>query len=289
MKLFVRDLTVIDASYLDASRGFVGESYQVDVVLQGTLNTQSMILDFSSVKKQIKKIIDTEMDHRLLVPHAADNCAVIMEELRTQVNFKMNDNAVIQLKCPNEAYCFLESEKINTQLLETYLEHIILLQLPENISGLEITLHNEHINTPYYHYTHGLKKHNGNCQRIAHGHRSKIDIFINGIYNKELAKDWANRWQDIYLVSKEDIIDKSDLSFILVKNDVDKICSAYHAPQGYFELLIPEYKTEVLPKDTTVEELANYICKQIKERYPADQVTVYAYEGIGKGAIAELS
>ena len=57
MKLFVRDLTVIDASYLDAERGFVGESYQVDIVIQGSLNEQSMILDFSSVKKQIKAII----------------------------------------------------------------------------------------------------------------------------------------------------------------------------------------------------------------------------------------
>jgi len=288
MKLFVRDLTVIDASYLDASRGFVGESYQVDVVLQGSLNKQSMILDFSLVKKQIKKIIDAEMDHKLLVPHAAENCAVLMGKLRTQVNFKLNDHSTVQLKCPNEAYCFLEAETINIELLEAYLEQIILLQLPENISSLEIKLHNEQIDTPYYHYTHGLKKHDGNCQRIAHGHRSKIDIFINDVYNKVLVKDWANRWQDIYLVSRDDIIDPSDLSFTVVKNDSDKMCCAYHAPQGYFELLMPAYKAEVLPKDTTVEELANYICQQIKERHMADKVTVYAYEGVGKGAIAEL-
>ena len=288
MKLFVRDLTVIDASYLDAARGFVGESYQVDIILQGSLNEQSMILDFSLVKKQIKKIIDAEVDHKLLVPHAAENCSVIMEAQRTQVNFKLNDNSMIQLKCPNEAYCLLESETINIELLETYLEQVVLLQLPENIYSLEIKLRNEQIETPYYHYTHGLKKHNGNCQRIAHGHRSKIDIFVNDIYNKELAKDWANRWQDIYLVSQEDIVDKSDLSFIVVKNDIDKLCSAYHAPQGYFELLMPAHRAEILPKDTTVEELANYICQQIKTRVGDDKVTVYAYEGIGKGAIAEL-
>jgi len=57
MKLFVRDLTVIDSTYLDAKRGFVGESYIVDVILTGGLNEQSMILDFSLVKKQIKAII----------------------------------------------------------------------------------------------------------------------------------------------------------------------------------------------------------------------------------------
>jgi hypothetical protein len=37
MKLFVRDLTVIDATYLDKIRGFVGESYQVEVVYKVSL------------------------------------------------------------------------------------------------------------------------------------------------------------------------------------------------------------------------------------------------------------
>lgn len=288
MKLFVRDLTVIDASYLDEVRGFVGESYQVDIVLQGELNEQSMIFDFSLVKKQIKAIIDAELDHKLLVPHASPFCSVILDTLRTQVNFKLTDNSVIQLKCPNEAYCFLESESINIDLLETYLEQVISQRLPENITDLEVKLHSEKIKTSYYHYTHGLKKHNGNCQRIAHGHRSKIDIFIDDDYNKELVADWANRWKDIYLASREDIIKKSDLSFIVTKNEFDKLCTGYHAPQGYFELLMPASRAEVLPDDTTVEELARFICEQIKERFFDKKVTVYAYEGIGKGAIVEL-
>ncbi|PKG38026.1 6-carboxytetrahydropterin synthase [Psychromonas sp. Urea-02u-13] len=288
MKLFVRDLTVIDATYLDAQRGFVGESYIVDVTLTGMLNEQSMILDFSLVKKQIKAIIDAEVDHKLIVPHASARCSVTMEPQRTQVDYKLNDNSYIQLKCPSEAYCLLESEDVSIEVIETYLEHIILLQLPENVGELEIKLRSEKIETPFYHYTHGLKKHDGNCQRIAHGHRSKLDIFVNGEFNNHLVQDWANRWKDIYLVSQDDIIKKGDLSFIVKANDVEKLCSAYHAPQGYFELLMPAHRCEVLPRDTTVEELADFICEQTKKRVGSDKVTVYAYEGVGKGAIAEL-
>lgn len=288
MKLFVRDLTVIDASYLDAARGFVGESYQVDVVLTGKLNEQSMILDFSSVKKQIKTIIDAEVDHKLIVPSAAQNCAVTFAQQRTLVDYKLQDNTVIQLKCPNEAYCLLESETITIAVLETYLEQVILAQLPENVLALEIKLRNENITTPYYHYTHGLKKHNGNCQRIAHGHRSKIDIFVDDQYSEELVAEWAKRWQDIYLVSAEDLIREADLSFAAAQNRYSKICTAYHAPQGYFELLMPAERAEVLPNDTTVEALSAFICGQIKARVGAKKVTVYAYEGIGKGAISEL-
>jgi hypothetical protein len=51
---------------------------------------------------------------------------------------------------------------------------------------------------------------------------------------------------------------------------------------------MPAHRVEVLPKDTTVEELAEFICIQTKKRVGNDSVTVYAYEGVGKGAIAEL-
>ena len=288
MKLFVRDLTVIDATYLSSKRGFVGESYQVDVVLDGELNEQSMILDFSLVKKQIKQIIDTEVDHKLLVPHHATECTVIKETERTQINYVLEDKSIIQLKSPHEAYCLLESESITLELLEAYLEKIVLMKLPDNVSGLSIKLRTELISTPYYHYTHGLKKHDGNCQRIAHGHRSKIDIFINGEYSEYWVKKWARRWADIYLASKDDVIEHTDLSFVTVKSKTPIHCSAYHAPQGYFELLMPADRCEVLNNDTTVEELARFICETIKQQELTNTVTVYAYEGIGKGAIAEL-
>lgn len=288
MKLFVRDLTVIDSTYLDKSRGFVGESYQVDVVLQGGLNQQSMILDFSLVKKQIKKIIDAEVDHKLIVPKSASGCTVSVKDDRTQIDFTLADDSTIQLRCPAEAYCVLESEAITIKLLEKYLEKVVLLQLPDNVAGLEIKLRNENISTPYYHYTHGLKKHDGNCQRIAHGHRSKIDIYTDGQYNQELVQQWADRWQDIYLASNVDLVAAAELSFAVANDGYEKLCTAYHAPQGYFELAMPMQRAEVLPDDSTVEQLSRFICEQLKQQTSDKQITVFAYEGIGKGAIFEL-
>ena len=71
MQLFVNDLTVMDFSYLCPERGMVGESWIVDVELDGDLNEESMIQDFAIVKKQLKSFIDQYVDHKLLIPVGA--------------------------------------------------------------------------------------------------------------------------------------------------------------------------------------------------------------------------
>ena len=83
MELFINDLTVIDCSLLSQERGLVGESWQVDLVLVGGLDAQSMVLDFGEVKRRIKSLIDDLVDHRLLVPTEASEIHVEPEGKRS--------------------------------------------------------------------------------------------------------------------------------------------------------------------------------------------------------------
>lgn len=290
MKLFVNDLTVMDFSYLCPERGMVGESWIVDVVLDGGLNDESMVQDFGIVKKQLKSIIDDYVDHKLVVP--ADNPQTRIHKTasdsRVQVDFIFADNQPIQLNCPPEAYAFVyqlpgRDAVIDKASVTAYLKDVIATHLPENVHDIEIHLREEQINSPFYHYTHGLKKHDGNCQRIAHGHRSKILIEEGGKASDKWQSYWAQRWADIYIGSKEDLVDEEVLTFeVLSKAPV--YCFQYEASQGLFEMAIARSVCEIIEYDSTVECLAQYILEHTQV-HSAHPLVVKAFEGVGKGAI----
>lgn len=290
MKLFVRDLTVIDASYLCLQRGMVGESWLVDIELTGSLNEMSMLLDFARVKKNLKAIIDAEVDHRLLVPLCTDasQVAIVQPEYH-QVDFA-SEQGTIHLHAPTQAFCFIPAQAITIQSVTAFLYNVIREKLPQNIDGLTLTLRHEAIAGASYHYSHGLKKHDGNCQRIAHGHRSTIELWVDGMRDLSLEQQWAGRWADIYLGSIEDKVEPGSLQ--LSAQAQDKITDhhygfCYQSPQGLFQLAIPKSCCELIDTDTTVELLADYILRQLQCSMPDRALRVVAYEGVGKGAIAE--
>ncbi len=289
MQLFVNDLTVMDFSYLCPERGMVGESWIVDVILNGDLNEESMVLDFGHVKKDLKRLIDLHIDHKLLVPVEANITHVIHEEDAVLVDFMRADNRSIHLNCPAEAYAFIYSSHISQESVAKYLQELITIHMPDNVVGIELNLRVETINTPYYHYTHGLKKHEGNCQRIAHGHRSKITIYESHQESIKWQEYWAKRWQDIYVGTASDIVTEDIIRLSPLAHQLglsEHYLFAYNSSQGRFEMAIAKSECEVVETDTTVECLAQFIADEQKKLCQESDIKVVAYEGVGKGAIA---
>jgi len=283
MILFVNSLTVIDFSYLCNKRGAVGESWIVDLTLHGKLNDESMVLDFGLIKKQIKGIIDDCIDHRLAIPSGLTGSVNEFENHKT-LDCTFGDNKHLAMSAPHQAYCMIDAEQVNVESVTKFLIATILPKLPDNIEKIELELKPEHSQSFYYHYSHGLKKHDGNCQRIIHGHRSQIGISLDGISMPRLQKEWSQKWEDIYLATSEDKIDAKDLKHVSAKPD--DVCFAYTSAQGYFEMAISESRCDILPVDTTVECIAEHVAGQVKAQYPDKDVKITAYEGVGKGSIS---
>ncbi|PJG57647.1 6-pyruvoyl trahydropterin synthase family protein [Aeromonas cavernicola] len=289
MKLFVRDLTVIDSSYLCERRGMVGESWLVDIEMSGELNEMSMLLDFSRVKKLIKSIIDEEVDHKLLVPVDNPLIRVQLTDDNDSTVDLLRPHRSIHLRCPTQGFALIATSQIDKESVTRHLLAVLAKRLPGNIKDLSLTLRHEAIHGAFYHYSHGLKKHDGNCQRIAHGHRSPIEIHVDGERDPSLELSWAERWGDIYLGTQEDQVALSELSLSdQAKLAVSELHTGfkYVAPQGLFQLAIPTAEVEMIDSDTTVELLAGYIAQEVKKIVGDKFVKIVAYEGVGKGAIA---
>lgn len=286
MKLFVNDLTVMDFSYLCPQRGMVGESWIVDIVLNGGLNDESMVQDFGIVKKQLKKLIDEYVDHKLVVPAEYKQCMIAHDQShgRVSVEFRYADNKHIALLCPPEAYAFVYNTSVNMSSVTRYLKDVIKTHLPDNVHDIEIKLRTEQIDSPYYHYTHGLKKHDGNCQRIAHGHRSKVVIIENDQRSEHYERYWAERFEDIYIATREDVVACDALTIGQNLNDDEYYGFMYEASQGAFELVMPKSACEIITYDSTVECLAQFMLEELAAQNDS-RFVVQAYEGVGKGAI----
>jgi 6-pyruvoyl-tetrahydropterin synthase len=293
MQLFVNDLTVIDFSYLCKERGIVGESWIVDVLLDGSLNEQSMVLDFAIVKKQIKAIIDEAVDHKLLLPMQAAELTLSdsVHHSNHQMLDYQSERASYYLQSPNCAFAQIDCLQINIATVTAHLNTIIMAELPNNVQGLTLLLRPENITGDYYHYTHGLKLHDGNCQRIAHGHRSTIQIFVDEQKDNQLEQQWCQRWQDIYIASEDDRSSKDDIQLSAqAMNNLtpDHQYFSYTAPQGRFDIAVDSKVLDVVDCDSTVELLADFIARQLKKDQPSKTIKVIAYEGVAKGAIVSV-
>ncbi len=281
MHLFVDNLTNVDFSYLDHRRGLVGETWLANAALDGALDSQGMVCDFGIVKKTLRHWLDDQLDHRLLVPSLSPHLELERNGERIALNWTLQDGEQIRVSGPEQAFALVESEAISADSVAAWSVRQLTSAFPTSVERLSLNFTYEEIADPYYHYSHGLKKHEGNCQRIAHGHRSRIRITLNGERSPEWESKWARRWADIYLGTREDLLEDSDEQILRF---------AYSAQQGKFSLDIPARRCELVDCDTTVEQLAQYIADSIANTIaaerPGTQVQVRAYEGLGKGAVA---
>lgn len=277
MQLFVENLTVIDAAYLDAAHGLVGESWMVDVTLHGVLDEQSMVMDFSHVKRKLKAAIDGSIDHTLIVPAHAAGTRFSEALGRVTLEFAFGNNERLLHDSPAEAVTLLPADAVDHRAITSWLEPRLMAEVPESVSKVEIGLRHEDAEQAFYHYTHGLKKHDGNCQRIAHGHRSRVMIWRDGMRELDLEKQWAADWDRTYIATLADRVGEHGGASEF----------RYTSGQGDYALTYPTARCRFLSGDSTVESIALHIAATLKDRAPEHRFRVRAYEGVGKGAIAE--
>ena len=166
--------------------------------------------------------------------------------------------------------------------------------LPNTIQSIELNFTTENTPGHYYHYSHGLRKHNGNCQRIAHGHRSTLEIYIDH-ERKDTLEQLSGLNAGETSIFKYLAQQKKTLLTLFTINanpitTLNILTQQHHTLfLSEFELKIPVDRCELLQKESTVEHIADYIflkLQQIKQQFPKRSLCVKAFEGYKKGAVA---
>lgn len=278
MLLFVDKLTNSDFSYLDPQRGLLGETWLSHVELAGELDDQGMICDFGIVKATTRNFLDDLIDHRLLVPGKAPNLQLKPLGDSTELHWELADGYSIQHLSPKQCFTVVDVEEISPESVASWCEELLRQRLPDTITHLKLRFTTEEITGPWYQYSHGLKKHDGKCQRIAHGHRSKIEIMRDGQPAPDLEAQWAENLRDSYIATRADLQSDADIP-------ADYYRFAYQSEEGHFRLQLPQRYCHLMDSDTTVEQIAVHIADSIKRQEPDSSITVKAYEGLAKGAL----
>lgn len=276
MALFVHNLTNVDVSIWDSRHGLTGMSWQIDVHLEGRLGEDGMLLDFGAVKPWIKAVLDNGPDHTLLIPTQAPNIRI--SSCQEGLCFHAEAPYPVEIKGPEEAFTLIPATRIDATVFAAYGSRLLNQAYPDNVDHVSIKVHQEAIDEAAYGYSHGLKRHSGNCQRIAHGHRSRLQVYQQGQRQPTLEVHWAEWLNHRYLVEKADITQQS----------ANTLTCRYTAPQGNFELTLPMKRCAVLESPTTVENIARWLASRIA-RHTGQKTEVVAYEGINKGATANAA
>jgi len=282
MHLFVDNLTNVDFSYLHPSRGLLGETWLANISLDGALDDSGMVCDFGIVKKIMREWLDTELDHRLLIPTRSPQLNYQITGDRISLTYQITGIGELKSNCPLEAVALVDAEEITPASVAEWSVTQLQQLFPDTIDRLSLDFVEEVIPGPCYQYSHGLKKHDGNCQRIAHGHRSRINIWRDQQPATDLEQYWADLWRDIYIGTEE------DLTGSFTQDGTDYYSFAYQAQQGPFDLSLPQACCYLIDTDSTVENIATHIAAALKQREPEQMIRVKAFEGVGKGSIATV-
>lgn len=258
----------------------MGETWLASIELIGELDHQGMVCDFGHAKKMLRSWLDENLDHRLLVPSKAPQLVKNPSAFNNlDLGWRLPGDEVINTKSPAQAVTLVDCAEISPETVAKWCLTKLKPLFPATISQLKLNFTAEAINGPFYHYSHGLKKHKGNCQRIAHGHRSRILIWKNGEICATEMQNWSRRLRDIYIGTQSDLLPAK-----VTKN----YAFAYKAEQGEFYLELPKRCCYLVDTDTTVEFISHHIAKTLKMMHPNDTFKVKAFEGLAKGAIEEL-
>jgi 6-pyruvoyl-tetrahydropterin synthase len=299
-RLFINDVDKIDCAIFDPSVGVVGQSWYVDITVSGLLDANGFVYDFSHLKKLVKQVLKASLDHTLIIP--VQSKLVNFQETergelwRLQAKSRLTGvNSEWSYLCPKGAVYPIRSVQVTREIVEQECSRLVRHRLPEEIHSVEIHLRKEEVvaGNSFFRYSHGITGHQGLCQRLFHGHRSLIEVYVADERRLDLEQWLAHEvlGSIVHIASMSQVVNPSpDLRPGVRSENVTPLTLSYAASMGLFEATIPANRVFLVEDETSIEAITQELAKLIGNEGVdlGAPIKVKCFEGIGKGAIAEL-
>jgi len=301
--MFLNNITAVDHAYIDHHGMVIGGAVNPTMFVSGEVDpVENVVIDFSTVKKDIKHIIDAKysgFDHKLWIIDGYSNCTIIENSSGTN-NIRIVTPCVI-IDAPRDAFKFI---KYPTFIPVDYRSSVIAQMEHELMSELNIThagsnilvsldfdesfWGNVRMDTPMmpFRYVHGLKDSTSwGCQNIAHGHLSYLAAAGNNALEAEMVCQRIAADLDKTIFVRED-----NVTYM----GEDRVVLGYETARGKFEMTILENAwshghVSLIETETTIEHLAEKIAEVYRDDLKAAGVhMLFVSEGLNKGAVAEI-
>jgi 6-pyruvoyl-tetrahydropterin synthase len=293
--IFINDLCRLDCALFDPGLGVYGQSWHVDLIASGELTREGFVHDFGPLKRFVKDTLEQTVDHALLIPISSK--FVQYREGSQGESWLLESTAkgqkhIWQYDCPKGAVYPIHTVGLKKNVIEQELERLLRHRLPESVHQVKINLREEVISATEasFRYTHGLQLHNGLCQRLFHGHRSKLEVYVDDERRPDLehfiVRDVFGR--NVHVVSTSQMA-KVDAEPGKRLDHIAAVNVIYDSQAGHFEGQIPGNRVFLVEGETSIECITHQLAKLVRaEEAHADSVRVLCYEGIGKGSICQL-
>lgn len=293
--MFLNEMTVVDHAYIDDRGMVVGGSYNPSFIVKGEVDeVEQVVVDFSTVKKDIKSLIDhrdTGFDHKLWVSTKYSclvSCDRYDEDRRVRIV-----TPHVELDLPVDAVAFFDFESYDDQTIGLWFATYLTEQLGEKYPGILVNCFNSDmphtvkwrtqddtvLTDPLpVRYHHGLRNSTSfGCKNIAHGHLSFIQCETKNLEKtQELLHKIHQEWHSCVYIYGDN----------LVGNTI-----AYNTPdRGFFSYKFSDStRVKVFDHETTIENLvASLKAQYLQEFRDAGVVNLYFSEGLSKGAVISI-
>ena len=177
--MFLKNITVIDHAYIGRDGRQHGGSFHASFDVSGRVDAnEQVVIDFSTVKKDIKSIVDDKVngfDHKLWFLTAYSEGAVAISSSK-EVTVK---TSALEITAPQDIIRMVDCDNYDTTKLSKIVGDYVETELAKKHPGIELkvtcVLNEEPVAKGYrvemFRYSHGLRNSTSwGCQNIAHGH-----------------------------------------------------------------------------------------------------------------------